>query len=158
MKTYLIILFAVVLLVGCKIQQPSVIEVPIQYKEKIVERLVPVNVPADSSAITALFECDSLNQVVLKQLDEEKTKRIQSAFNFNNGKLNYKTITEHDTVFVAVTDSTIYKEVPVKVEVPVITNKLTSWQTGQIHIGRLFLTILMAYGVYRFLKWKLKLI
>lgn len=154
----LIIILAVLLLIGCKTQQPTVTEVPIRYKEKIVERLVPVQLPADSSSMLALFECDSTNQVILKQLSEEKTKRTQSLFSFRSGELKYKMLTVHDTVFVPVTDSTIYQEVPIKVEVPKITNELTWWQTGQIHVGRLFLTILMGYAVYKFLKWKLKLI
>jgi hypothetical protein len=154
----LFLILAAVALFGCKTQQPAVTEVPIQYREKVVERLVPVSVPADSSALVALFACDSANQVILKDLNETKSKLIQSQFYFQAGKLKYNIKTVRDTVYVPVKDTSVSKEVPVKVEVVKEVNVLSWWQTGQIHLGRLFLTILMAYGVYRFLKWKLKLI
>lgn len=157
-KIVLIALFGLLFLAGCKTQQQAVVEVPVQYKEKIVEKLVPIQIPADSSSISALFECDSTNKVIMKQLSEEKTKRIQSQFNFENGLLKYKAFTLHDTVYIPGKETTIYKEVPIKVEVVKEVNKLTTWQRGQMHIGRLFLTLLMAYGVYRLLKWKFKLV
>lgn len=142
-----------VMLFGCKTPQPTVQQVPIQYKERIVERQVPVVVPADSSALFALFACDSMNQVILKELDEQKGK-AQSSVNFNAGKLTYKLIFKHDTIYKTVTDTILSKEVPVIIEVPKEVNHLTRWQIGQMHIGRLFLTLLMAYGFYRLIKWK----
>ena len=64
-RSYLIyvvfIALMAILIFGCKTQAPLINEVPIQYKERIVERLVPVTLPDDSSSIKALFECDSLN-------------------------------------------------------------------------------------------------
>jgi len=158
MKKLIILLFALALLIGCKTQKQIIQEVPIQYKERIVERLVPVKVADDSLSMKALFECDSLNNVVMKQLTEAKSKGVASNFDFINGMLNYHVVALHDTVYIPGKETTITKDVPVRVEVVTEVNKLTAWQRGQIHIGRLFLTLLMGYGVYRLLKWKLKLI
>lgn len=154
----LLLLIFLIGLASCSTQKPLVTEVPIQYKEKIVERLVPVTVPADSSALFALFECDSANQVIIKDLNETKSKLMQSQVYFQAGKLSYKVKTVRDTVYVPSKETVISKEVPVKVEVIKEVNKLTAWQRGQMHIGRLFLTLIMAYGFYRLLKWKFNLI
>jgi hypothetical protein len=150
-RSYLIyvvfIALMAILIFGCKTQAP----VPIQYKERIVERLVPVTLPADSSSIKALFECDSLNNVVMRELNESKTKGVESQVSFTNGWLNYHTVTIHDTVYVAAKDSIIYKEVPFRVEVPVEVNKLTQWQILQIWAGRaLFALVLVWIGLSYF--------
>lgn len=148
---------ALLLLCGCKTAQKAVIEVPIIYKERIVERLVPVRVSDDSLSMSALFTCDSLNQVVLRQLSEEKTKGVKSQFDFSNGLLNYHVVAVHDTVFIAAKDSFIYKEVPIDVNVPVVVNKLTKWQIIQIKAGKALFWILGIGGVY-FLGFKTSLI
>lgn len=40
------------------------------------DREVPVTIPADSASILALLECDSLNRVVMRELEIERGKRI----------------------------------------------------------------------------------
>ena len=40
------------------------------------DREVPVYTPSDSASILALLECDSLNRVVMRELEIEKGKRI----------------------------------------------------------------------------------
>jgi hypothetical protein len=156
MNRILTVVIIVIGLVGCKAVQQPVVTVPIQYKERIVERLVPVKINNDSLKLRAMFECDSLNRVVLKQSKEAKSKGVESSFSFDNGVLDYSAETVHDTVYVAAKDSFIYKEVPVYVNVPVEVNKLTKWQGTQIMAGRLLLLIVLAFGIYRLLKWKLK--
>lgn len=134
--------------VGCKTQK-QVVEVPIQYKEKVVERLVPYAVAADSSAIQALFKCDSLNNVVMTQLIEEKGK-AQSAVSFQDGKLSYKLIRKVDTIYVKAKDSVIYKEVAVKVEVEKEVNRLTKWQAFQIIFNRILFFMIAAYALWHY--------
>lgn len=153
-KTLTILLFAIYMLTGCKTQRTAIIEVPVKHTERIVERLVPVQLPADSSAIFALFECDSTNQVILKQLGEEKSKRIQSLFTFDSGFLRYKAKTIHDTVYLPARDSIIYKEIPIRVEIPIEINRITKWQKIQMNAGRLFFLIIGLYGVYTVFKWR----
>lgn len=158
MKTGIkILVIGLVILASCKTAKQPVITVPIQYKEKIVEKLVPVKLPADSTNIMALFECDSTNQVILKELTEVKSKRIQSLFSFNDGQLKYKAKTALDTVYIPGKDIYIDRDVPVYVNVPgPEVNKLTDWQIIQIYAGRLLLGLFLAFGIYMLLKWKLK--
>lgn len=143
---------------GCKTQRQAIVEVPVQYKERIVERLVPVTIPTDSSALFALFECDSNKQVILKQLTELKGK-AQSNTTFQDGKLTYKLIYKHDTIWVKSDTVFISKEIPLRVEVPVDVNKLTQWQILQIWAGRLLLLaaclFLVSMVLKRYLKFKI---
>ena len=143
---------------SCKTTQQPVITVPIEYKERIVERLVPVELPADSADIRALFECNNLNQVILKELAEAKSKRIKSLFSFNNGLLKYDFKTSLDTVYVPGKEITITRDVPVYVNVPgPEVNKLTKWQSTQIMAGRLFFGLILLYGIIKLVRWKFKL-
>ena len=43
---------------------------------RVNDRDVPVVTPADSASILALLECDSLNRVIMRQLEIEKGRRI----------------------------------------------------------------------------------
>jgi len=134
---YIIVLLSLFLFAACHTTQPVIKEVPLQYREKIVERLVPVAAPADSANITALFECDSLNQVILKSLDEQKSQNVKSRFSYNAGLLRYNFATAPAISFATVRDSIIYREVAVKVPVEVKINELTWWQKLWITIGKI---------------------
>lgn len=83
-----------------------------------MQRLVPVELPADSAWLTALFECDSSYNVLLKSVIEKKSKGVESSITYVQGELRYKVIRTTDTVYIPVRDSTTYREVPVTVEVP----------------------------------------
>ena len=156
-KLLIISLFATTALVCCKTTQQPVVTVPIEYKERIVERLVPVELPVDSANILALFECNDLNQVIMKELTEVKSKRIQSLFSFNAGQLKYSAKTDLDTVYVKGKDIYIYRDVPVYINVPgPEVNVLTKWQSTQIMGGRLFFGIILAFGIYKLVRWKFK--
>lgn len=104
----------------------------------VTERLVPVYLPADSALLTALFECDSNNQVILKAYDELKSQGMNSHLTFENGRLDYDLETVHDTVYLPAKDSIIYVPQPVEVEV----NRLTWWQETWMRIGKISLSIL----------------
>lgn len=142
-----ILLSALVAFVGCK-TQPPVTQVPINYRERIVERLVPVKINEDSLKLRARFECDSLNNVVMRGIDEQKSKGIESQFSFENDMFNYNVATVHDTIYIAAKDSFIYQEIPVRVAVPVEVNKLTKLQVIQIRAGKAMFWLLGAGGVY----------
>lgn len=155
MKTLSIILISILLL-SCKIQQP-VTEVPIQYKEKIIERLVPVEIPADSALIQALFDCDSTNKVVMRELNDVKS-RGQSATSFQDGKLTYKYILQHDTIYIPSDSVIIEREIPVKVPVEVKVNHLTQWQIFQIWLGRIFIVVVFICVVKKYGKTALLIV
>lgn len=142
---------------SCRTALPPVKEVPIQYREKIVERLVPVQSPADSATIAALFECDSTNQVIMKTISEQKGKSVNSRFTFDKGLFNYNLKTAPELSYAKVKDSIVYREVAIKVPVEVKVNELTWWQKTQI-IGFRILAGLIAAGLaWRFLKPKISL-
>ena len=139
------------MLTGCSAQKTLVKEVPIQYKEKVITRLVKVKHNDDSIRMKAMFECDSLNRVVLKSVSEQKTPGVSSNTNFANGLFDYKMVVVHDTVYVEAKDSIIYKEVAVKIEVPVEVNRLTKWQTFQIMFNRILFFALVVWMVIHYL-------
>jgi len=150
MKAFIrILVMSLVAIAGCKAVKTTVSQVPINYKERIVERLVPVKVSDDSLSMLALFECDSAKQVILKQLNEAKSKGVKSGFDFTStGQFHYKVKTVHDTIYIAAKDSFIYKEIPIKVAVPVEVNKLTKLQVIEIRAGKIMFGILAVGGVY----------
>ncbi|HBG39908.1 MAG TPA: hypothetical protein DDW85_00675 [Porphyromonadaceae bacterium] len=107
--------------------------------------------------LTAYFECDSLNNVLLKTVAEQKSKRVASDVGFKDGRLNYKATTDRDTVYLP--SDTIYfdKEVPVPVEIEKEVNVLTKWQAIRIWIGNIVLIILFALAGWKVFKLYLKL-
>jgi len=146
-----ILILSLFLFASCSTQKTLVKEVPIQYKEKVITRLVKVKPNDDSIRMKAMFECDSLNQVVLKSVSEQKTPGVSSNANFANGLFDYKMVVIHDTVYVEAKDSIIYKEVAVKIEVPVEVNRLTKWQTFQIMFNRILFFGLVVWMVIHYL-------
>lgn len=130
------ILILVFALVACKAKQPTVTNAEI-VSEKTIEkdRLTPVAVPGEKSLLKALFECDSLNRVMLVNFSELKSKNMQSDFSFANGQLEYAAETQPDTVFIKSTDRWYYinkhikKTITITREVPVEVNKwgLLDW-------------------------------
>lgn len=149
MKLALSIIAAVILISCNRHSMPQ--QVPVKTTETIRERLVPVPVPADSSLLTALFACDSLNNVYLKEITETKGKGIESSVSFENGQFSYKTKTPQDTIYIPVTDSIFITEVPITIEVPVETNKLLWWQKWLMYFGGGFL-LFAAGKVYNYIK------
>ena len=136
---------------GCRSKQ-SVIQVPVKTVERKVTTLVPVFVPGDSAVLRAWFECDSLNNVLLKGFDEQKSKNMSSDLAFADGMLEYGTKTQPDTVYLP--SDTIYteKEIPVPVEVEKEINVLTRWQTIRMRIGDFTLLILFAFAGWKLIK------
>jgi hypothetical protein len=128
-----LLIFSIILLIlfslaSCKSKQPVVTNYD-TISERIVEvdKLTPVAIPGEQLSLNALFECDSLNRVLLVNYNELKSKNMNSFFSFANGSLEFNAETEPDTLFVKTTDRwynintktkttiTITKEVPVPV-------------------------------------------
>jgi hypothetical protein len=154
---YIIVILSFLLFTACRIAKPVINEVPIQYKEKVVERLVAVQSPADSANIVALFECDSTNQVIMKAISEQKGKSVLSRFSFDKGSLNYQFKTAPTLTYTVVKDSIVYREVAIKVPVEVKVNELTWWQKTQIIAFRILAGVFAVGFAWRFLKPKISL-
>jgi hypothetical protein len=149
---YTIVLLSLVLLFGCKTKKAPIKEVPLQYREKIVERLVPVQAPADSANIVARLRCDSLNRVILTSLTELKSKGVESSLSINNGLLTYDFRTAPALSYAKVRDSIVSREVPVNVYLDKPVNFITWWQRLWIAVGKgsgVLLAILLGFFIVK---------
>lgn len=153
MKKIVFLFVISALLISCKSKQ-SVVEVPVKTVEKVTERLVEIQLPADSAWFTAFLECDSANQVIMRGLNEKKSPGVLSDLKLNNGVLDYRTKTNPITPKVAVKDSIVYKEIPVTVEVPVVEYRQTRWQAFTSKIGTITLILLLLIGAWKLIKIK----
>ena len=120
--------------------------------------LVPVPIPGDSAIIRAWFECDSMNNILLKGFEEQKSKNMASDFSFKDGLLEYGTKTRPDTAYLP--SDTIYteKEIAVPVEVEKEVNVLTRWQRIRVRVGDATLALLFLFGIWQGIKSKFKIL
>lgn len=142
-------------LVGCKTRQP-IIRVPVKTVERRVTTLVPFRIPGDSALLRAVFECDSLYNVLLKGISEQKGGNVGSSVNFKDGALDYKANFKADTVWIR--SDTIYTEieVPVIVEVPKVEYRQKPWQIFFGIVGKISLALAALWGGWKLIKQKLK--
>lgn len=77
---------------GCRTKQIATIQKvdSIVYSERLVTKYDTIITPADSASIKAYFECDSLGNVLIRELNEEK------------GKLKVRTIFKNNTIEILV--------------------------------------------------------
>ena len=79
---------SLVLLFSCKTKQAIITQYvkvdSIVYKETTVTEYDTIITPADSATIKAYFECDSLGNVLIRELNEEKGKlKVRTIFKDN---------------------------------------------------------------------------
>lgn len=99
----------------------------------VIEKLVEVQLPPDSSTIRALLECDENGRVVLSWLDIANSKNAQAQLTIDSlGNLLAKMRTQPDTVYLPSKEVTVTKEV--KVPYPV-EKELTRWQQMKLELG-----------------------
>jgi len=99
----------------------------------VIEKLVEVQLPPDSSTIRALLECDENGRVVLSWLDIANSKNAQAQLTIDSlGNLLAKMRTQPDTVYLPSKEVTVTKKekVPYPVE-----KELTRWQQMKIELG-----------------------
>ena len=106
-----------------------------------------ITLPADSSVIRAWFECDSLNQVIMTQLEEIAGNTIKPTTIFNSGFLTVTAKIDSQALYLQWKerhDSTsihLIKEVPVEK----IVYKKPAWLLwiSGIGAGAIFIIILL---------------
>lgn len=109
----------------------------------VVEKLVEVQLPPDSSTIRALLECDENGKVVLSWLDIANSKNAQAQLTIDSlGNLLAKMRTQPDTVYLPSKEVTVTKEV--KVPYPV-EKELTRWQHIKLELGGWAFGIIIAF-------------
>lgn len=134
---YISILFA---FTSCKVVE----YVPVESEVHIVDRYVDVEVPADSSSIYALLECDSLNRVYVKQLKEKSSANATHDFKLTDNQLSILFKSDPPPVKAVVRDSTVYVNIPYPIPGPTVeVYKQTWWQTTLMWIGIIALLLLL---------------
>lgn len=111
----------------------------------VVEKLVEVQLPPDSSTIRALLECDENGRVILSWLDLANSKNAQAQLTIDSlGNLLAKMRTLPDTVYIPSKEVVITKEkkVPYPVE-----KELTSWQQMKLELGGWAFGIIIAFSL-----------
>lgn len=99
----------------------------------VVEKLVEVLLPPDSSTIRALLECDENGKVVLSWLDIANSRNAQAQLTIDSlGNLLAKMKTQPDTIYKPSKEVIVTKEV--KVPYPV-EKELTRWQQLKLELG-----------------------
>jgi len=99
----------------------------------VVEKLVEVQLPPDSSTIRALLECDENGKIVLSWLDIANSKNAQAKLTIDSlGNLLAKMKTQPDTIYKPSKEVIVTKEV--KLNYPV-EKELTRWQQMKLELG-----------------------
>ena len=131
---YMVVLF-ILLLTGCR-AHTKIVEVPVREVVSITETLEPVQAPADRIMLEALFYCDSLNVVQLREISELKSRQVNSTFKFDKQKLSYNAITDPAVQYIPSTIIDRDREVPVYIDVPgPIEYRMHWWQRLLMWIG-----------------------
>lgn len=108
------------------------------------ETLVPIPVPSDSLSITAWLECDERGRVVMKWLEEERSKNIRLQLSIDSlGKLKARIHTVHDTIYIPSRE--VIRTDSISIPVPV-ERKLGAWEYTCFYFGR-FVIYALAAGV-----------
>ena len=111
----------------------------------VVEKLVEVQLPPDSSTIRALLESDENGRVVLSWLDIANSRNAQAQLTIDSlGNLLAKMRTLPDTVYIPSKEVVITKEkkVPYPVE-----KELTRWQRMKMELGGWAFGIIIAFAL-----------
>lgn len=140
----LLIIFMLLALISCrtsKLNSSLSNERDSVYVE--IEKLVPVEIPADSAAIRALLECDENGKVVLKWLDMANTKNVQLQFlldSLGNLMTNFKV--PPDTVYIPSKETTISTDKKtVETKIVEVDRPLTKWQRFCIRFTTVILIV-----------------
>lgn len=141
----LLIAIAMLFTHSCKSPETIIRYVPIQNDSIVIEKPVPVQLQADSASLTALFECDSLNNVVLKDIAQLEGRNLQllASFDALRGELKVLANQPADTVYLPGKETIIRQQIPIEVDKPVYINELYSWQKLLIWTGAICLAILI---------------
>lgn len=135
MKTWHIVALSILLLTGCR-AHTKIVEVPVREVVTITETLEPVQLPGDSLMMEALFYCDSLNVVQLREISDLKSKNMSSGFTFEAQKLKYNAKTEPDVAYIPHTITDRTRDVPVYIDVPgPIEYRMHWWQRWLMWMG-----------------------
>lgn len=124
-------------------------------KHDTIERIRDsvVTIPPDSAWLRAYIRCDSLNNIVISELETSKNSKPRMNFKFTNGQLSVSCKIDSQQVFLRWKETHIKAE---KIEIKTLikeVNFLTGFQNFQIWCGRIFmlcLLLVILFLIYRF--------
>lgn len=130
MRKYLKILL-LLLLAGCAVQHTPVTTDTITVTREIVRDSVVV-IPPDSTWLIAWFECDSLNQVVMTELEKSRGNNLQQSADFDSsGVFTINTRVDSQSIYLSWRErhdtATITNTVIKTVEVEKVVRKTPAW-------------------------------
>lgn len=129
----------------CSCRSVKYIPVESSADSVVIEKLVEVQLPPDSSTIRALLECDENGRVVLSWLDIANSRNAKAQLTIDSlGNLLAKMRTNPDTVYLPSKEVTVTKEV--KVPYPV-EKELTRWQQMKLELGGWAFGIIIAFAL-----------
>lgn len=94
----------------------------------------------------------------MKAFNELKSAGTESNLSLDSGRLDYRTKTKHDTIYVPGKDSIIYRSYPVPGKTVYIQKPLTWWQQTWIRTGYCFVIFLLLRYFPAILKGVIKLL
>ena len=100
-----------------------------------IEKLIPVQAPADSAAIRALLECDENGKIALKWLDMANTRNVQLLFRIDSlGNLLANFKVPSDTVYLPIKETSLsVNKKKEEIKVVKVEKKLNKWQSFCIY-------------------------
>jgi hypothetical protein len=107
----------------------------------------------DSSYLMLLLKCDSLDNVYIESVSQLQGEILSQSLQLSANELLIKAKSQVRIIKEIVRKDSIIKETiekPVPYPVETITNKLSSWQSFQIWIGRLVLIGVIIYLIVKF--------
>jgi hypothetical protein len=114
-------------------------------------------VRGDSTLLQAYFECDSTNKVIMRSLEEYKSKNSTSKVSFDSGKFMYTNTKITDTIYSRRDTVYINKETAVPVKSAEIQYKMTRVQAFFYTIGIVAICLALVWLIIKirnFLKLK----
>lgn len=129
------------LVIVCSCRTIKYVPVESNADSVVVEKLVEVQLPPDSSTIRALLECDENGRVVLSWLNIANSKNARARLTIDSlGNLLAKMKTQPDTVYLPSKEVVVSQKekIPYPVE-----KELTKWQKLCVNVGGWAIGIVM---------------
>lgn len=126
-------------LAGCSVKYlPVVSHDTVTVVNEVVRDSI-IQVPADSSFIKAWFECDSLNQVIMTELENQSGEKIEQKVSLKAGRLIVTAQVDSQAVYLCWKerhDSTVVTQAKIKeVEVIKVVYRKPKWLKALAGLG-----------------------
>ncbi|MFZ6038634.1 MAG: hypothetical protein ACOYU1_10465 [Bacteroidota bacterium] len=139
-KLIILLILTTFILSSCRSRKEMVTVPYTKTVERNTSTLVPVVIRGDSTLLQAYFECDSTNKVIMRSLEEYKSKNSTSKVSFDSGKFMYTNTKITDTIYSRIDTVYTYKEIPVTVETEKTVYRMTKIQSVLFYVGIIAIT------------------